>query len=113
MPQSAIDAGVADAVLAAEAMAGGDWPQRLSKRRKKSRMNQASSQETHADLQDILNILRAKIGYDFSGYKPNTLVRRIRRRMALAKVASYADYARFLNEHPDEVGSCRKTCSSA
>jgi len=107
MPQGAIDAGVADAVLEAGAMAGAIAAM-AEQAQEEIRRNQPSSGETHADLQDILKILRAKIGYDFSGYKPNTLVRRIRRRMALGRHASYSDYAGFLNEHPDEVGLLQK-----
>ena len=108
MPQSAIDAGVADAVFAAGAMAGAIAAM-AEQAQEEIRRNQVNPQDTNADLQDILNILRAKIGYDFSGYKPNTLVRRIRRRMALlGKLASYADYAGFLNEHPDEIGLLQK-----
>ncbi|HEX7599650.1 MAG TPA: CheR family methyltransferase, partial [Polyangia bacterium] len=107
MPQSAIDAGVADVVLAAGAMAEAIEAAAVQAR-EEVRRTLANSQETKADLQDILNILRAKIGYDFSGYKPNTLVRRIRRRMALGKLESYADYAVFLQDHPEEVALLQK-----
>ncbi len=107
MPQGAIDAGMADAVLAAGAMAGA-IAALAEQAQEEIRRDHAGSGETHTELEDILNILRAKIGYDFSGYKPNTLVRRIRRRMALGRHASYADYAGFLNEHPDEVGLLQK-----
>ena len=107
MPQSAIDAGVADAVLPVGAMAEaiialaeqvadkiGDGPE--------------ESPEFDANLRAILDILHAKVGYDFRCYKPNTLVRRIRRRMTLGKIATFADYGRFLNEHPDEVSLLQK-----
>jgi two-component system, chemotaxis family, CheB/CheR fusion protein len=107
MPQGAIEAGVVDSVLAAGAMAE-TIAAMAEQAQEEMRRSQASSEETNADLRDILNILRAKIGYDFSGYKPNTLVRRIRRRMALGRHASYSDYAGFLNEHPDEVGLLQK-----
>jgi two-component system, chemotaxis family, CheB/CheR fusion protein len=108
MPQSAIDAGVADAVFAAGDMAGA-ITSTAEQAQEELHRKPTNSQDTNADIQDILNILRAKIGYDFSGYKPNTLVRRIRRRMALmGKLASYADYAGFLNEHPDEIGLLQK-----
>ena len=107
MPQTAIDAGVADAVLTAGAMAGA-IAAAAEQAQEEIRRASANAQETNLDLRDILNILRAKIGYDFSGYKPNTLVRRIRRRMALGKFASYADYAEFLPEHPDEVALLQK-----
>ena len=110
MPQSAIDAGVADAVLAAGAMAGAIAAM-AEQAQEEMRRNQASPEETHADLQDILNILRAKIGYDFSGYKPNTLVRRIRRRMALGQARVVCRLRRaFSTNIPTRSAFCRKTC---
>jgi len=111
MPQSAIDAGVADAVLPAEAMAEAILT--LAERViADTRNGPAESPEFDAHLQTVLDILRAKVGHDFRSYKPNTLVRRIRRRMTMGKIATFADYARFLNENPDEVGLLQKTCSS-
>ena len=59
-------------------------------------------------LQAVLDILRAKAGQDFSCYKPSTVARRIERRMALSKVATPADYARFLEDNPDEAGLLQK-----
>lgn len=59
-----------------------------------------------ADLEQIdqiLGMLRHGTGVDFSQYKSNTLHRRIRRRMALLKLAGAAEYARFLKTHPGEI----------
>jgi PAS domain S-box-containing protein len=107
MPQRAIDAGVADAVLRADAMA--EAIVALAEQVKADTRNApAESPEFDADLRAIVEILRLKVGHDFRCYKPNTLVRRIRRRMTLAKVDTYADYARFLTEHSDEVGVLQK-----
>ena len=95
MPQNAIDAGVADEVLAAGAMA--EALEVMAKRQAEE------NPEEESKLKAVLDILRLKVGYDFSGYKPNTLVRRVRRRMTLGKIESYADYAGYLHEHPEEV----------
>lgn len=54
-------------------------------------------------IDQILTALRQGTGVDFAQYKSNTLHRRIRRRMALLKIAGAADYARFLRTSPSEV----------
>lgn len=54
-------------------------------------------------LATIFALLRAATGVDFSRYKPNTLDRRIRRRMVLYKLEQLEDYATYLQNHPDEV----------
>lgn len=107
MTQRAIDMGVVDEVLPVKAMAEaivGMAEQVISD----TRDLPAESPEFDADLKDILDILRAKVGHDFRCYKPNTIVRRIRRRMTLAKMATFAAYAGFLREAPDEVGLLQK-----
>ena len=55
------------------------------------------------NLKKILELLREASEFDFSHYKANTLYRRITRRMALQKIEGLKDYARFLQENPDEV----------
>ena len=107
MPQSAINAGVADTVLPAEAMA--EAVVAIATRIIESaRHDRAASPEIEAGLRPILDILRAGVGHDFRCYKPSTLVRRIRRRMTLGRFASMDDYARHLLEHPDEVALLQK-----
>jgi len=105
--KSAIDAGVVDAFLPAEAMAEAIVAM-AEQVIADTRNDPAESPEFDANLWVILDILRAKVGHDFRCYKPNTLVRRIRRRMTLGKIPTFADYARFLHEHPDEVGLLQK-----
>lgn len=56
-----------------------------------------------ADFRAILNILLIRTGHDFRCYKKTTLIRRIRRRMALTQLKHPADYRSFLEEHPDEA----------
>ncbi len=51
----------------------------------------------------ILNILQHRIGYNFSGYKSDSLIRRIQRRMGLSSINTLADYAVLLNEEPSEI----------
>lgn len=103
MLQSAINAGVADAVLPADAIAAAvtDLAGRMIAA---TRNDKAASPEGDAGLEAVLDILRARVGHDFRCYKPGTLVRRIRRRMTLGKISTMDDYARHLFEHPAEVG---------
>jgi PAS domain S-box-containing protein len=105
--RSDIDPAVVDAFLTAGFMA--DQILALAEQvTADTRGEPAEAPEYDADLRAVMEALRAGVGYDFGCYKPNTLVRRIRRRMTLAKIETFADYARFLHDHPDEVGLLQK-----
>jgi two-component system CheB/CheR fusion protein len=56
---------------------------------------------------DVMNkifvLLRAQTGHDFSQYKPNTVLRRIERRMAVHQVDSLSMYLKFLQGFPNEA----------
>ena len=107
MAKSAIDAGVVDSILPAADMA--EAVMKLAEQATAEiSKDQAESSNIDPDLRAILDILSAKVGHDFHCYKSGTLIRRIRRRMSLAKVASFKDYANYLNEHPEEVGLLQK-----
>lgn len=54
-------------------------------------------------LATIFALLRSATGVDFSRYKPNTLDRRIQRRMLLYKLEQLEEYAQYLQAHPPEV----------
>ncbi|MEH1773783.1 chemotaxis protein CheB [Nostoc sp.] len=54
-------------------------------------------------LATIFVLLRSQTGVDFSHYKPNTLDRRIQRRMLLYKLERLEDYAEYLQKNPGEV----------
>ncbi|MBN3905980.1 MAG: PAS domain-containing protein [Nostoc sp. NMS1] len=54
-------------------------------------------------LATIFVSLRSATGVDFSHYKPNTLDRRIQRRMLLYKLERLEDYADYLQNNPGEV----------
>src|SRR4051812_24267254 len=53
-------------------------------------------------LERLLDFLKRARGFDFTGYKPTSLGRRIRRRMQAVGVGQYADYVDYLEVHPDE-----------
>ena len=54
-------------------------------------------------LSHIFRVLRTRCHVDFTYYKPNTLRRRIDRRMALLKVIDQDAYAKLLAQSPNEV----------
>ncbi len=52
-----------------------------------------------------MQILRHGTGVDFTGYKYNTLYRRITRRMVFLKLNSLAEYVQYLRQTPAEIES--------
>lgn len=56
-----------------------------------------------ASLSRIADILRNKTGNDFHGYKQNTFLRRVQRRMQVVQIDEIAAYVDFLRNDKDEV----------
>jgi len=68
------------------------------------RSNGADASDVDAPgLEVLLDYLNRSRGFDFTGYKRAGLARRIRRRMQLVSVKSYADYVDHLKSRPDEL----------
>ncbi|WP_144157445.1 CheR family methyltransferase [Paraburkholderia sp. BCC1885] len=70
------------------------------------------SASAHDDLQklehtraEIYGILRGQIGHDFSGYKSNTFMRRVQRRMQVVQIGELDAYVGYLREHQQEVSA--------
>jgi two-component system CheB/CheR fusion protein len=59
--------------------------------------------KTESALKKILILLRARTGHDFSQYKPNTIDRRIERRMAVRLIPDLDAYVAYLQQDPAEV----------
>src|SRR5947208_9089657 len=57
------------------------------------------------DLGRIFLSLKKQMGVDFTGYKVETLNRRIQRRMALHRMTKLSQYARFLRNNKKEIES--------
>jgi two-component system, chemotaxis family, CheB/CheR fusion protein len=96
MPHSAIGAGFVDFILSPREIAEklvqiGAHPYVSS-----DLSGEEPSRYERADLTELLNIVSAKTGIDFSQYKPSTLRRRIQRRMALHKFSDLKDYVRYV-----------------
>jgi len=63
----------------------------------------ATDQPEKPDFTEILHILRAATGVDFTQYKTSTLGRRIGRRIVLSKTDGPQSYARFLRNNQVEL----------
>jgi two-component system CheB/CheR fusion protein len=111
MPRHAIASGSVDLVLAPELM-----PEALLRYAHHSyveapRPEMAEGPGTDGSgpgLGDVLTLLHARAGHDFSQYKHNTLSRRIHRRMGIAHVEKLDDYLALLASNPDEAGALVK-----
>jgi two-component system, chemotaxis family, CheB/CheR fusion protein len=106
MPRSAISAGCADIVappaeLPARILeylaqvAIGVLPQ--------SDGRSADSSADSDSVRAILALLQHRTRHDFSLYKPNTLLRRIERRMAIHSLGTLKNYADFLSKNSQEI----------
>ena len=51
---------------------------------------------------ELLQYLHVARGFDFQGYKPTTLARRVRKRMNILGIESYDAYQEFIELHQDE-----------
>ncbi len=56
-------------------------------------------------LQRICELLRTHTGHDFAGYKHNTLLRRIERRMHRHQLPTLDAYVHYLSGHPAELSA--------
>jgi chemotaxis methyl-accepting protein methylase/PAS domain-containing protein len=103
MPQSAINAGLADITAPAQ-----ELPQRIiaflehSPRGVPKKLEPRLKPKSTSAIAQIIMILRERSGNDFSLYKKNTIDRRIERRMGLHQLKTIALYVRYLRENPQE-----------
>jgi len=100
MPQSAIEAGVADFTL--EPTAIGDELMRIDGHVDPTRSHATKSP---AAMHELFAVLRTAFGVDFSQYKPVTIHRRLERRMMLNRIDDLAAYLRFARGKPAELGA--------
>ena len=102
MPRAAAQTGLADFILPPEEM-----PELLLRMLDYATTgNEALSMRLGNDQEGLLRIyslLREHCKLDFSHYKPNTIIRRIERRMTVNQMSSLREYIGLLSEYPDEV----------
>jgi two-component system, chemotaxis family, CheB/CheR fusion protein len=108
MPESAIAAGVADAVLpikeiARELVRLAEHPYIRRDEPSDAEGPPPLSKDDESALAEILARVRQSTGLDLSHYKRPTLLRRIGRRMAMKRAASMADYASLIGSEPEEA----------
>jgi two-component system CheB/CheR fusion protein len=60
---------------------------------------------TDESFEELIEFLRDKRGFDFSGYKRSSLMRRTRKRMHDVGVESFPDYRDFLEVHQEEFAA--------
>lgn len=108
MPQSAIDTGVIDCVLPP-----GQMPAALVNYVEQPYLSNAGNAsytpEQSSDLlNQVLTLLQLRTKYDFRPYRKPMVLRRIQRRMGLARVEGVTDYLDFLQQRPEEVTALYK-----
>ena len=54
------------------------------------------------DFENLLQYLRTNRGFDFTGYKRSTLMRRVSKQMQYLNIENFANYQDYLEVHPDE-----------
>lgn len=101
MPRSAIATGVANYVLPVEQMSQVivDY---VHHPYVVSAIDSANVEDPKA-IQELIKIIQARRGYDFSGYKRSTLLRRVQRRMGLHGILHQSKYLTLLKKDVNEV----------
>jgi two-component system, chemotaxis family, CheB/CheR fusion protein len=108
MPQGAIDTGMVDYVLTV-----GQMPGALVAYIGHESVNALSgdklpTEEVSNALHPILKLLRARTNNDFQAYKKSTVIRRIRRRMALRQISNMDSYQKLLRTDSAELTQLSK-----
>ncbi len=104
MPKSAIATGIVDYILTADKLPQAliDYikhPFNLDKR------NNLEDENMGRDaITKILSIIRTRIGVDFTFYKPNTIIRRLERRLSINQISDIENYIQLLHKSNKEIG---------
>ncbi len=103
MPRSAIATGLVDFVLPPAEMASALISYTSRAFSKSSAGANPPADEEAINLETILKLLRKHSGHDFSHYKPSTVLRRIKRRMALLRLDHIEKYEEYIRDKDDEL----------
>jgi two-component system CheB/CheR fusion protein len=104
MPSSALESGCADACVPAEHLAAQvlAYVRHAHILRTDSLPALVTGEEAN-HLDQVILLLRARAGHDFTLYKKSTLHRRLERRVALHQMAGLGEYVAFLRENSQEL----------
>lgn len=103
MPRSAIQTGLVDFVMPPAEMPTQLIAYLAHAFGKPSRAASPATPRSENALKKVFLLLKAQTGHDFSQYKPNTIHRRVERRMAVQQIETMDGYFKFLQQAPDEV----------
>ncbi len=108
MPVSAIKTGCIDFVLS---------PKEIAKKLTKiGRKGTAAPAQAHhqtccnsaEEINPILQLLKSRVGVDFTNYRRTTILRRLNRRLAIYKIKNYRSYYNKLKDDPAEAEALYK-----
>ncbi|HCC53785.1 MAG TPA: chemotaxis protein CheR [Desulfobulbaceae bacterium] len=102
MPRNAIATGLADFVLPPQEMATQIQSYSIHPFINKSTGGKTITNDEDG-LSRIFVLLRESCKVDFTFYKPNTMIRRIERRMSIHQIHELQDYVAYMEENPVEV----------
>jgi two-component system CheB/CheR fusion protein len=103
MPRSAVATGLVDHVTSVE-----NLPAKLLEHQahltkvEERKDTDGARKDVRESLAAITAVLRKRLKHDFSGYKPNTMIRRIQRRMQVLQIEAVPAYAEHLRREPSE-----------
>jgi len=104
MPRSALDSMAVDMMLPVEKMGEQLIQYTLHPMLFRSDLEEEKGESQQLrNIQELLQMIRIKTGHDFTQYKLSTVRRRIARRMAVNRIESISEYARFVRKSPDEA----------
>ncbi|GFE70590.1 CheR family methyltransferase [Chroococcus sp. FPU101] len=69
----------------------------------------SNSEQNSAGLESLLTYIKRARGFDFTGYKRASLMRRVRKRMQVIGVDDFSDYLDHLEVHPQEFSELFNT----
>lgn len=103
MPRSCVKTGCVDGIMSIPDIA--EWlnQQFAATSVRPDIPNAAKSPEDELGINRIFRLLSERYDIDFSGYKPSTVSRRIKRRQQFCHIATINDYAEYAKENPSEV----------
>ena len=102
MPRSAIATGLVDYELAPADMPG-QLLAYVAQVHGKLGPTIVSFGQSESALKKIFVLLRSQTSHDFSQYKPNTIYRRIARRMAVHQIEAMEQYVKYLQQNAQEI----------